>query len=81
MRDLERLGDTDVNHLARATAMGYVLCTYDSDYIKLASQGVDHMGIIFGHFRQHGIGDWVKALILYHAVYTAEEMRNRVEYL
>jgi hypothetical protein len=81
VRDLELLGDADVNHLERATAMGYVLCTYDSDYVKLASEGVEHTGIIYGHFRQHGIGEWVKGLILYHAVYTAEEMRNRVEYM
>jgi hypothetical protein len=80
-RDLETLGDTDINHLERATAMGYVLCTYDSDFVKLAAEGAEHAGIIFGHFNQHGIGEWVKGLILYHAAYTAEDMRNRVEYL
>jgi hypothetical protein len=81
VRDLELRGDTDLNHLERATAMGYVLCTYDSDFLKLAAEGKEHAGIIFGHFHQHGIGEWVKGLILYHAAYTAGDMRNRVEYL
>lgn len=81
VRQLELLGDSDVNHLARSTAMGYVLCTYEFDYVQWAATGVNHAGIVLGHFRKHGVGDWVKALILYHAVYTVQDMRNRVEYL
>jgi hypothetical protein len=30
---------------------------------------------------KHWIGDWVKGLELIHAVYTADEMQNHVEYL
>jgi predicted nuclease of predicted toxin-antitoxin system len=41
VRDLGALSDTDVNHLTRATRLGYVLCTYDSDYIQLATSGMD----------------------------------------
>ncbi len=81
VRDLGLLGDSDVNHLTRATEMGCVLCTHDADYVELASSGVEHAGIIFGQHDKHGIGEWVKALMLYHAVYTAEDMKNRVEYL
>lgn len=81
VRDLGLLGDSDIDHLARAAAMHYVLCTYDADYVKLASEGMEHAGIIFGQFPEQGIGEWVKGLVLYHAVYTAEDMRNRVEYL
>lgn len=80
-RDLDKLGDSDVNHLARATQMAYVLCTHDSDYIALAASGIPHAGIVFGQQDQHGIGDWVKGLELIHAFYTAEEMQNHVEYL
>ncbi|MCZ7541454.1 MAG: DUF5615 family PIN-like protein [Anaerolineae bacterium] len=81
VRDLALLGDSDMNHLARSTAMGYVLCTYDYDYVQLAATGTDHAGIILGQFRKQGVGDWVKGLILYHAIYDAQDMRNRVEYL
>lgn len=44
---LDLLGDDDRNHLERATAMGRVLCTYDADFLRLASEGVEHSGIIF----------------------------------
>ena len=80
-RDLGTLGDSDANHLRRATEMGYVLCTYDSDYVALAAEGIAHAGIILGQFSEHGVGDWVKGLSLYHAVLRAEDLRGRVEYL
>ncbi|MCZ7541452.1 MAG: DUF5615 family PIN-like protein [Anaerolineae bacterium] len=79
--DLGVLGDSDINHLRRASEMGYVLCTYDADYLELASGGMEHAGIVFGRAEQHWIGEWVKGLILCYAVYTAQDMRNRVEYL
>lgn len=81
VRDLGLLGDSDINHLKRANEMDYVLCTHDSDYISMATDGVPHAGIVFGQQDQHSIGDWVKFLELVYAVYTAEEMQNRVEYL
>ncbi len=61
--------------------MGYVLCSHDTDYYQLASTGVQHAGIIIGQAEKHAVGDWVKGLVLVHAVYTAEEMTNRVEFL
>lgn len=81
VRGLGLRGDADVNHLQRATEIGYVLCTHDADFIDLAAQGIDHAGIVFGQQDRHGIGEWVKSLELIHAVYTAEELRNRIEYL
>lgn len=79
-RDLGTLGESDVNHLARAGSMGYIFCTYDTDFIALAHQ-MEHAGVIMGQFEKHWIGEWVKALTLYHAVYSAEDMHNRLEYL
>jgi hypothetical protein len=81
VRDLDKLGDEDVNHLKRATEMGYVLCTHDSDYVEMASTGIEHAGIIFGQQDQHGVGVWVKFLELVHTVYTDDEMKNRLEYV
>lgn len=48
VRDLNLLGDTDINHLKRAAEMGRVLCTYDGDYVELATSGMSHAGIVFG---------------------------------
>lgn len=49
VRDLGRLVDSDDNHLARATAMGYVLCTHDDDFLTLAASGEAHAGIVLGN--------------------------------
>lgn len=81
VRSLELLGDEDRNHLERAAEMGRVLCTHDTDYYELATSGMEHAGIIIGQPDKHTIGDWVKGLTLVHTVYSAEEMRNRVEFL
>ncbi len=61
--------------------MGYVLCTQDTDYLIMASQGITHAGIVFGTQDSNSIGDWVNGLELICTVYTSEEMQNHVEYL
>jgi len=81
VRDLGKLGDSDHNHLKRATDMGYVLCTHDDDYLVMAADGEKHAGIVFGFQDIQTIGDWVKGLELIHGVYTVDEMENRVEFL
>ncbi len=81
VRELGTLGDEDVMHLERATAMGFVLCTHDTDYYALAMAEIPHAGIVIGQAEIHRVGDWVKGLVLVHAVYNAQEMHNRVEFL
>lgn len=80
-RDAGTLGETDEHHLRRATEMGCILCTHDADFVALATEGMSHAGIVFGQQDQHSIGEWVKGLELLHAVFSAEEMLNNVEYL
>jgi hypothetical protein len=81
VRDLNLLGDTDENHLQRAADMGYVLCTYDSDYPRLHAEGFPHAGIVFAKERTTSIGDWVRGLALICGAITADEMKNHIEYL
>lgn len=81
VRDLGFLGDSDSNHLARSTRLGYVLCTNDADYVNLDAASAEHSGIIFGQQHKHGIGDWVRFLELLASVLDPEDMQNRVEYL
>jgi hypothetical protein len=81
VRDLGLLGDSDANHLHRAAEMGFVLCTHDVDYVKLATGEMEHSGIVFGQQHRHSIGDWVRFLELVHAVYEPNEMLNRIEYI
>jgi hypothetical protein len=80
-RDLRKLGDSDENHLARATKLGRDLVTSDVDFLRLASEGIDHAGIIFGVQSDHALGDWVKKLELLCFIYSSTEFENHVEYL
>jgi hypothetical protein len=80
-RDAGLLGASDEQHLAMAVTTGYVLCTYDTDFLGLASKGRNHSGIVFGQQDVHYIGDWVNWLTLMHAVYNDDDMRNRIEHL
>ena len=81
VQEIEQRGDSDQNHLARATSEERVLVTTDSDFIDLATQGVEHASIIFGAQEKFSLGDWVKRLEIVCYVYTADDMRNHVEYL
>lgn len=81
VRDLHRLGDSDPNHLRRATGMERVLCTFDTDFIQMAIEGQQHFGIVLGQPKSHHIGAWVRYLELMHAVYDSEDMIDHIEYL
>lgn len=81
VRDIGRLGDSDDNHLKRATEMNRVLCTHDQDFLRMVTEGVEHSGIVFGIQDLHTIGDWVRGLELIHTVLEDGDMNNHVEYL
>lgn len=81
VHDLALLGDEDNNHLQRATQMKRVLVTTDTDFLRITAEGAEHAGIVFGAQEDHSLGDWVKILELLCFVYTAEEMKNHVEYV
>ena len=81
VRDLDLLGDTDINHLQRASEMGRVLCTHDHDFLRLHAEGIPHAGIVIAQQSDTTIGDWVRGLELICGAMTADEMKNHIEYL
>lgn len=80
-RDLNALGDSDRVHFVRCNQLGRVFVTADSDLLILVADGMDHCGLIYGKQSRHSVGDWVSKLELICAVYTADDMKNHVEYL
>jgi hypothetical protein len=81
VKNLRHLGDSDINHLRRATEMGRMLCTYDADFLQINAQEVNHAGIAFAQQFQTTIGSWVKALRALHARMSAEDAIGQVVYL
>lgn len=80
-RELGLLSYPDELHLQKAHELGRVLCTYDTDFLVLASEGIDHSGILFAPERSMLIGHWVCDLRAIHAEFTAEDLENLVFYL
>jgi len=80
-RDLNRLGESDPNQLAFATADGRVLCTYDKHYIDMAKSDIRHAGIVFipSMYRDYGV--LVRYFIELKRIYLDTDMVNRLEYL
>jgi hypothetical protein len=71
----------DPDHLTFAAAEGRVVVTFDRDYIDLHAAGTPHAGIAFAWPSRNSIGYLVNALTILHGVYTADDMKDHLEYL
>ena len=78
--EANRLGADDEEHLSFALGEGRVVFTQDDDFLRLASSGKAHSGIVYAP--QHTpIGKMIQGLMLIYQVLEAEEMVDNVEYL
>lgn len=57
VRDLGTLGESDDFHFRRAIELERVFVTSDIDFLRLVSEDVEHIGIIFGDQQTLTIGD------------------------
>jgi hypothetical protein len=79
----DQLSDSQL--LDRASALGYVLFTYDRDLLQEANNrqrsGHPFAGVVFAHPLNVSIGMCVRDLEILAHVYEPADMNNRVEYL
>jgi hypothetical protein len=76
----------DVEHLIRAADSGHVLYSFNmGDYCRLHEEwmqaGREHAGIILAPQKQFSIGEQLRRLMRLRARLSAEDMRNRLEFL
>jgi predicted nuclease of predicted toxin-antitoxin system len=76
----------DEEHLEYATVQGRVLYTFNvGDFHRLHTaflkQGKSHAGIILARQQRYPVGEQMRRLLKLIAAKSAEEMRNRVEFL
>lgn len=75
----------DERILERATELGRIVFTQDADFLRLAhdwaSASREFGGVVYAHQLHVTIGQAIHDLELIVAIMTADEMRNRVEYL
>ena len=75
------LSGSDIAQLNFAVSQSRVLVTHDDDFLILDSQGIKHCGIVYCQKDAKPIGYVIRMMILLHEVATAEELKNRGEYL
>ncbi len=80
VREANKLGADDKEHLAFSLIENRVIFTQDDDFLRLASSDIEHAGIVYTP--QHTpLGEIIQRLMLIYQVLEAEEMIGNVEYL
>lgn len=81
-----RNGYDDEDQLNRTTEQGRVLFSFNTqDFFRLHTlyliQGKSHAGLIFAIQQEYSIGEQMRRLLKLISTLSAEEMRNRIEFL
>jgi uncharacterized protein with PIN domain len=79
--DAHLLRASDETQLAYAVREGRVLVTCDIDFLRTASTGVDHNGILFAEKNRHRHGDIVRGIVSLATRFSSEDLANTVVYL
>jgi hypothetical protein len=80
------LGWTDEDQFAYAAGQDRVVCTFNrGDYYRIhtdyLNEGKPHAGLILAPQQRYSVGEYLRRLLRIMAAVSAEEMRNRVEFL
>jgi predicted nuclease of predicted toxin-antitoxin system len=75
------MGFSDAEHVAFALAERRVIITQDADFIILASQGMEHAGIVYYKPQSRTTKQIIRGLLRLYEQLSAEDMLNRVEYV
>jgi predicted nuclease of predicted toxin-antitoxin system len=79
-KEVDLLGASDEKHWEFAQTEGRVIFTQDDDFLRLASHGFPHAGIVYAP--QHtAINKIISGLMLIHQVLCREEMQNHIEFI
>ena len=79
--DAGLVGCADSQHLEFANRESRVIFTNDADFLRLASAGNVHTGIVYCHPTKSDVGVVVRYLALMNDCLDTDDMRNRIEFL
>lgn len=78
-------GVPDIEHFEYCSNIQAVIFTHDHNFLEIAKKlnekGESHWGVIYVEMNRLSIGSCIKRLSLYAEVLSAEEMKNRIEFL
>ncbi|HZL35981.1 MAG TPA: DUF5615 family PIN-like protein [Tepidisphaeraceae bacterium] len=75
------LGASDERQLAYSTMTSRVMVSHDPDMLRLHAIATSHAGIAYCHSQKYKVGKMVLRLLALGTRVTADEMRNRIEFL
>ena len=80
------VGWTDEEQFAYAAEQGRVMCTFNrGDFYGLHTEylatGRSHAGLVLAQQQRYSVGEYLRRLLRVMAALSAEEMRDRVEFL
>jgi predicted nuclease of predicted toxin-antitoxin system len=78
--EVQLLGAVDAEHLSRATSLGRVLVSADTDFLQLCASDTSSPGLIF-IVPESPVGPVVRAIDLIATALEPEEMTNRIEWV
>lgn len=79
--DARLLGADDEAHFEFARQEGRVIFTNDADFLRLASRGEPHLGIVYCAPGKRSLGDVIRCLCLMNDCLSPEEMAGMIEFL
>ena len=78
-------GVSDIEHFRYASEIQAVIFTHDYHFLQIANtlttEGEEHWGVIYVEMNRLSIGECIKRLALYADVLSAEEMKNKIDFL
>lgn len=78
-------GVSDIEHFRHASEIQAVIFTHDRHFLQIAkaltTEGIEHYGVIYVEMNRLSIGECIKGLALYADILSAEEMKNKIEFL
>ena len=80
-KDENLLVASDAAHIEFAHHSHRVIFSFDDDFLRLASQGVEHSGIAYCHQRDRTIGQVVHGLVALWRNKAAEEMVGQIHFV
>lgn len=81
-REMGYLGNSDEFHFKKASEIGAVILTHDTDFLRMAiGRKTKHRGIIFSNQKTISIGQCIRGVELIVNTLTCREMANHIEFL
>jgi predicted nuclease of predicted toxin-antitoxin system len=72
---------SDDTQLAFGRSQSRVIITQDADFLRIASTGQDHPGMVYFPSQSRSLGQVIRAVQLIWEVLEPDDMRNHVEYI